>query len=103
MTREEIITLYKNGGFLAEAAPFHDWWRYAPDYKPLWEPGGSLAKMIEPEVPRQMIEDGELEIDYGDTFAKMYIYKLNDDTDEVGTQMKTAADEALANMDERIE
>jgi hypothetical protein len=77
VTREEIITLYEQGGFLAESVPFHDWWRYDPDYKPIYERGGSLARMIEPEAPRQMKDDGELELTYGDTFAKMYIYKLN--------------------------
>jgi hypothetical protein len=107
MTREEILTLYKEGGFLAESAPFHDWWKYDADYKPAYEPGGSLARMIEPGVPRQMKEAGELEIAYGDTFAKMYVYKLSNnavlhaaglDPDEVGAQMKQAAEEALARV-----
>jgi hypothetical protein len=107
MTREEILTLYKEGGFLAESAPFHDWWKYDADYKPAYEPGGSLARMIEPDVPRQMKEAGELEIAYGDTFAKMYVYKLSNnavlhaaglDPDEVGAQMKQAAEEALARV-----
>lgn len=78
ITRKEIITLYEQGGFLAKYAPMHDWYRYLPDYKPLYESGGSLAKMIEPEIPQQMKEDGELEIAYRDGFAKMYIYKLGE-------------------------
>ena len=108
LTREEIIGLYESGGFLAEYAPIHIWWRHAPGYEPIYEPGGPLlVRIIEPEVPHQMVEDGELEIDYGGTFTEMYIYKLSDDTvlraadygpDEVGTQMKDAAEKALARV-----
>lgn len=109
LTREEIISLYESGGFLAEYEPIHIWWRHAPGYKPIYEPGGPLlVRIIEPEVPRQMVEDGELEIDYGGTFTEVYIYKLSDDTilraagyepDEVGVQMKVAAEQALARVE----
>ncbi len=64
MSRNEILALYKSGGFLAEYAPMHDWWQYAPDYKSIYEPGGSFARMIDPEIPRQMKKDRELEIEY---------------------------------------
>lgn len=78
LTRDEIIALCQQGGWLGRYAPSGDWWRYLPNYVPFSDPDwkSGLACPIAGQAATAMLQAGELVVGEVNVLCKMRLYVL---------------------------